>query len=1092
MKKPLLMVLTLSILFFAICLNAQNFISVGDGETQTNQPIYASWNYGWSKTIYKAEYLGGEKVITSIALNQSNQSTMVLQNQKIYFKHTSLENLTGNTAYESPASGDWTQVYDGSFSSTNGWVIVDINDFSYNGQDNLMILWENHHGAETYTGPQFYSTDAPQGVTVVACSGADNLPFNNMGWQAWPNSLPNMRFYYASEGPANPDNPYPANNQEHISLNPVLTWEFGANTTSYDLYFGENQESLLLVVEDGIINDGLGEYSPQNLNSFTQYYWQVVAKNGTNTAQSQIWTFKTKMLISELPYTQNFDSYPQDLPAYELLQWLPQGWSKSDVNWSLRTGFGIDDTACMAVSFSHSEPSILYTPDFEIPSGYRVKFSWSDRDAFRITEHDTLYFEISINDGLTWETLGAYAETSGNTNFWTTETINLNDFAECTAQFRFRHVTDSSVFANGTRLDDFILEPIPTEGEIAIIPQSVIFENIGVGASVSMPVVIKNHSGSLNISNITVADPFSAEFSGIIAEGDSVVVNLFFNPLTADTFISDFTVNITGDFYGENSISISGTAIQPLNVFLQTFESAQAPGLPDQWSKIVKAHNQYSDITVSQSPSDAHNSTKSVKMLDMSDEQNSTLILVSPPTTNFDVNILKIWMKTIWENVRVQIGTMTNPMDESTFEMHTQIHPTSLYTEYTFEFEGISDIRHIAIKKICSDSISSVNIDDISWQTANPVTPPQHSEVVSPLNESTNILVNSNLQWTNAAGSPSGYLISFGTNNPPSNIMENIDLGNVTQYSFVENLDYSTEYFWQIIPYNNSGQTENCPVWSFTTMQDPTITSFPWIENFDAYPGIQIPLGWTVLNLNNDTNTWKTISNPNNPDIAYSQPTALHCAFSFTSPNNDWIFTPPIHFQAGHTYTISFKYHVLTAPEGIVLPEKLQVKWGTQANPDNMFDEPLFYNENVNNLEYLTASAEVTIYDETVYYIGFHSFSDEMQWMIIIDDVMIEQNTSIDNVVAISTGLNQNYPNPFNPETTISFNLDKKQSAKISIYNVKGQLVKELINQELNKGQHSVVWDGKDNYGKNCSTGVYFYRLTTDTTTHQKKMILIK
>jgi len=84
------------------------------------------------------------------------------------------------------------------------------------------------------------------------------------------------------------------------------------------------------------------------------------------------------------------------------------------------------------------------------------------------------------------------------------------------------------------------------------------------------------------------------------------------------------------------------------------------------------------------------------------------------------------------------------------------------------------------------------------------------------------------------------------------------------------------------------------------------------------------------------------------------------------------------------------------------------------------------------------------------------------------------------------------YPNPFNPSTTISFDLIKSESVSINIYNIKGQLIKSLANKVYDKGNHSIVWDGKDNNNINCGTGVYFYKMKTGRTTQTKKMMIIK
>lgn len=88
--------------------------------------------------------------------------------------------------------------------------------------------------------------------------------------------------------------------------------------------------------------------------------------------------------------------------------------------------------------------------------------------------------------------------------------------------------------------------------------------------------------------------------------------------------------------------------------------------------------------------------------------------------------------------------------------------------------------------------------------------------------------------------------------------------------------------------------------------------------------------------------------------------------------------------------------------------------------------------------------------------------------------------------------LQQNYPNPFNPDTKIDFYLSKDQNIQLSIYNIKGQRIRELYSGQINAGKHQLIWDGKDNNRNSVSSGIYFYKLTTPSGSVQRKMTLIK
>lgn len=95
----------------------------------------------------------------------------------------------------------------------------------------------------------------------------------------------------------------------------------------------------------------------------------------------------------------------------------------------------------------------------------------------------------------------------------------------------------------------------------------------------------------------------------------------------------------------------------------------------------------------------------------------------------------------------------------------------------------------------------------------------------------------------------------------------------------------------------------------------------------------------------------------------------------------------------------------------------------------------------------------------------------------------------------VITELKGAYPNPFNPGTNISFSLAEKANVSMRVYNTKGQLVNTLIsNTEYDKGvDHTIYWNGRNNNGKEVSSGIYLYIMETDTDySEAKKMILMK
>ncbi len=99
-----------------------------------------------------------------------------------------------------------------------------------------------------------------------------------------------------------------------------------------------------------------------------------------------------------------------------------------------------------------------------------------------------------------------------------------------------------------------------------------------------------------------------------------------------------------------------------------------------------------------------------------------------------------------------------------------------------------------------------------------------------------------------------------------------------------------------------------------------------------------------------------------------------------------------------------------------------------------------------------------------------------------------EEDTPISN----NFTLNSNYPNPFNPSTIISFSIPEDTKVNLKVYNIKGQVVKTLLKEQIESGEHRITWDGKDNNNKQVASGIYFYKISAGKETKVKKMLLLK
>lgn len=91
-----------------------------------------------------------------------------------------------------------------------------------------------------------------------------------------------------------------------------------------------------------------------------------------------------------------------------------------------------------------------------------------------------------------------------------------------------------------------------------------------------------------------------------------------------------------------------------------------------------------------------------------------------------------------------------------------------------------------------------------------------------------------------------------------------------------------------------------------------------------------------------------------------------------------------------------------------------------------------------------------------------------------------------------SLQLAQNYPNPFNPTTTIRFGLPHDGHVKLTVYNILGQRIVDLLNEDRSAGFHAVSWNGRNAFGVAVASGIYLYRLETTLGIQTRKMILLK
>ncbi len=162
-------------------------------------------------------------------------------------------------------------------------------------------------------------------------------------------------------------------------------------------------------------------------------------------------------------------------------------------------------------------------------------------------------------------------------------------------------------------------------------------------------------------------------------------------------------------------------------------------------------------------------------------------------------------------------------------------------------------------------------------------------------------------------------------------------------------------------------------------------------------------------------------------------------------------------------------------------------------------------NKEGNKLIIVIAGTDIMKTDGNLLNINFHA-ADELRGNyktefkvseFLANETNLTKNVSSQTVELIGKptkfSLKQNYPNPFNPSTTIVYDIPKNNvSVRLVIYNINGKEVRTLVNKKQSSGSYSVTWDGTNNYGRKVSSGIYFYRIITNSFSATKKMMLIK
>ena len=187
---------------------------------------------------------------------------------------------------------------------------------------------------------------------------------------------------------------------------------------------------------------------------------------------------------------------------------------------------------------------------------------------------------------------------------------------------------------------------------------------------------------------------------------------------------------------------------------------------------------------------------------------------------------------------------------------------------------------------------------------------------------------------------------------------------------------------------------------------------------------------------------------------------------------------------------------ILPVPQNLVavfVEQEVQISWDAVSNSRDLVEYIVYRNGNE-----VANGITGTTYNDSELPVGTYTYSVSAlydgNWESELSNDAVVNVTGINegSIIPIISELIGNYPNPFNPTTMIKFGLHQEQKVMLVIYNIKGEIVRTLVDKEFEAGYHEIFWNGKSNTNETVASGVYFYMLNTGNFSQTKKMIIIK
>ncbi len=631
-------------------------------------------------------------------------------------------------------------------------------------------------------------------------------------------------------------------------------------------------------------------------------------------------------------------------------------------------------------------------------------------------------------------------------------------------------------------------------------------------------VIFNSGSTALTINSIAVTGSEMYSLSGlpvfplVIEAGQTSTFSCIYQPTAAG--LSNAVITIADNLNWKRAIHLiplQGSCYDPTIYSLpysQNFDGVTTPGLPLDWLKYVPTTSNGSVTTVTSVIVAPNSSPNSADLYNNTDNA-GTILLVAPPlvdTINLNTTQITFWARGYQNNYTLSVGRISTPFDPATYTELQSITLAAAWTEYTVHLADSTESGHyVAFMHGLGGTYRGLYVDDVIIETIPiPIEEGQLQGHVygidnQPLPNATVQVVDGGQAITDELGN---YMIS------------NIPIGEhqVTASYFgfhdqtitviiIQDSTLTQDFNLNEVPYTPAGL-------SASESLDHTSVNLTWLapilpdSNKQATSRLQINktgtltrslIGYQVWRLNSgqesNEGTWvlltqDAINTLNFTDTAWStQPSGTY----------EWavkaIYTGNIPSQPTFSNILETPLVVFGTLTGFVSD-------GTSNTPINgarisSGSYSTFSNAD-GNYSLLLPQGEQTVQCMVQ---GYPTDTQNVTIIagqqLVLNFLLILTSTSDPGVVT-ATKLLGNYPNPFTGTTLLSFSVKDAAPVKVEIYNMKGQLVRTLVNDTKSKGTYKVLWNGKDQNGNQVSSGIYYCKMYAGKYSSTRKMLLMK